>query len=213
MNVKQAWNLTRAASSRVSRQINNEVLQTGCYYAIVENDGVRTLCFAFQGTNTKFSSQPLRATWDWIINFLHCSVGGRHGGWFTQTLSIYRPMRKVLKDFRGDYDNIILTGFSQGAAIAAIVCDFWIRRKVVPKDQIYAIIFGGPRPFRVWYRPRFVGVHYVNGGDIVTRVPMSIQLYRHASRLKQLRVRRFWPIPSFRQHFPDQYREAISGYG
>lgn len=197
LNILYLWNLTR--KQRAEAQFQHTALQTGFYYEILN----RKLIFAFRGTNANL--------WDWLINFLHFSIAGRHAGWYAQTLTLYKPMREVMRKEKENFDQIMLTGFSQGAAIAAIVCDQLIKRKAMAPGKIQAVLFGGPRPFRLWYPAQFSGVHFCNGADVVTRVPMILQLYKHAARPWQLQPGRSikWLIPRIKHHLPSQYSSIL----
>jgi predicted lipase len=164
---------------------------------VIEN---RVLIFAFQGTDPTF--------FDWLMNLLYCSAGGIHIGFLTQVFPIYRKVRRVLSVNKGHYDFVVLTGFSQGAAIAAIFGDFWVRRKIVHPSRLTCYLFGGPRPFRLWRKAHINGFHYKNGGDIVTMVPFRTMLYKHGIKPLQLREKRFH-LPSIKDHLPSSYKEAI----
>lgn len=203
MRLKDLWALTRLVKTK--KQISSDYLQTGAYYSIHS----RTIVFAIEGSNIEFSEGWWKTVWDWFMNIFYLSKGGRHGLWLAKALWLRPRILETLNKTVGDWDQITITGFSQGGAVAAILTDLFLRNKTFTPGRLQAIIFGSPRPFRWWYPVHFVGAHYVNGADIVTRVPTYLQMYKHAARPVQLKKRGIFLWPRVKHHLPGEYYESI----
>lgn len=93
---------------------------------------------------------------------------------------------------------IIVTGYSQGAALATIAHeDLWFHG-----FDVCSIVFASPRVFIGAPAKRFKNLHrlYVMG-DVVTRVPFWP--YRHVGKQYKLGGRCMWPRVS--KHTPESY--------
>lgn len=205
------WNLIRLA--KYSPKIENKLTQTGVYWEVIDD----TLYIAFRETQDTFgktfSKETLRTILDWIYNFASCKTKGFHTGFLIKALSVYRPVRRIIA--KEKYSKIYLVGFSQGGAIANIMYDFFLKRKIIKTDS-ESIVFGSPRPFTWFYRihPLVVKktIRVVNGSDIVTRVPPFLMGFKHVPchivHLNEKPLITKW-IPSFKDHSPSHYRKLL----
>lgn len=189
----ELWQACRRAAD--SPTVHNGVVRVG-----ITDEPKRTVV-AFPGTGE--GASKIGAVVSWGVNAVYLSAGGRHAGWLGQLLSVYLPLRRRL-----DKEKLVVcTGYSQGAALALLLADQLERHGF--KTEVHA--FAAPRPFRWWYRPRFGNAQsawYRNGSDLVTHLPPLTLFYKHG--LKKVSLGKGKLFVSVRDHFPDQYEQALS---
>lgn len=156
-----------------------------------EIDGV--LYIAFQGSvsrldwlqNFSFWKKPYKRMW---------KIWFAHAGFVKKWRAVENDILEKVKDV----DKIIVTGFSQGGAVAQL-CHESIRFHY-PDIDCSCVAFGAPRVFSViglWdIRKRLDGIQLIERHhDIVCKVPPVWMLYRKA--VKPVRIDKWWPL-SFR---------------
>lgn len=111
------------------------------------------------------------------------SQGRVHRG-FSQALdSIWRPIRQTIDQFQNQGQTLWFTGHSLGAALATLAVSRLILAEDKPVGGLYT--FGSPRVgdrvFAQNFNNQFKGqsFRFVNGVDIVTRVPPRQAGYSH----------------------------------
>lgn len=174
----------------------NPDIRNGVVRVSVKNVG-NVQVVAFPGTGE--GSSMVGAFFAWVINALYLPVARKHIGWFAQLASVYLPLRRHLsKDKR-----VLVVGYSQGAALALLLCDH-LRRKGF---DVEVCAFAAPKPFRFLYRPELKGVIYRYGMDLVTFLPPVTLFYKHGLEVTRIGPKRFFF--SIKDHFPNNYKNAI----
>ncbi|MBU1193950.1 MAG: lipase family protein [Proteobacteria bacterium] len=157
----------------------------------IENFETDTQCFlssrdgyvylTFRGSSTDA---------DWETNFdfeqVPCMWGYLHGGFLADVKSVYWQIKTALAAYLAGGQKLIITGHSQGAAVAVIMGIAFLE----VCDPLEAVIhFGGPRvadPFCADYiDDHFPNIFHrvVNNNDVVTRIPPRIMNYSHFGKL------------------------------
>ena len=154
------------------------------------NDRQKIVVFGFRGTEVKSMS-------DWLVNFdFHPEefrVNGTrlkaHRGFKSRYNNIAIWFEKEYHNASRDY-TILLTGHSQGGAIATIAAVYAAGKLARPPNAVItwgSLLIGAPS-FRKFYQ-KYVGcqatVNYVTKGDILATVPM-VHGYAHACDVVEL---------------------------
>lgn len=145
-----------------------------------------------------------------------------HGGFLEKWLFV---RQKIINTILEKKDIKLITGYSQGAAIATIAYFDLLNSKII-NDDVKCVVFASPR---VFYLPSKSVKRILKGVinfsislDIVTKLPLAIMGFRHVGiKLKVKPVEyiktnsifknffyRFIPNPNY--HFIGHYRKAIS---
>lgn len=180
-------------------------------YKLVRNDSV--LNIFFQGSdsaldwinNFKFRAKP----YDGMPNSWKC-----HGG-FLQCWNIAKPfIEEVLYDT--SITDIIITGYSHGAAIAALCHEFcWYNRPDI-RNNIRGYGIGCPRIFAHWAVPKSLKRRWANffvvrkDNDLVTHVPFKLLRFSHVSRPIVIGSRKDENM--IKSHYPDVYIRELENY-
>jgi hypothetical protein len=111
---------------------------------------------------------------------------------------------------------IYMTGHSRGSALCTIAADEV--KRVMTKSNISNINFGSPRVYNKdgatsYNNLQISTFRVVNGGDLVTEVPLEILEYQHVLGKVQLNQPwyRYW-LPKFKlqDHDPYKYADAMN---
>lgn len=155
---------------------------------------------------------------DWIQNFNARKIRLRkndefkvHKGYATKFNSVRDAVRSIVEI--GNYDRLIISGFSQGGALAQLLHHDVFRR--TGKEPYATYTFASPRVFtkkglsaNCWNNlKRFV---YKNDG--VTRIPPVWMGFRHFGTKVQIGEQpNFFQklLPRFRDHNPKLYRKCF----
>jgi hypothetical protein len=142
----------------------------------------RVLYFAFQGSVSIL---------DWIFNFIFFpffkwqkgykdmkTPWYSHIGFLFKWKAIEDTINNIIQDKLKEFDSIVVTGHSQGGALA-ILCHEFINFNYKPSIALNTVVFGAPRVvFFINYdkiKERFSDItcyrHYL---DIVTRLPFKL---------------------------------------
>lgn len=172
------------------KAIERPVLRSICLYKETE-DG--HLLIAYQGTDG-----TLR---DWLRNLVFVRRNGEHTGFRNEvSVTLNADLRKKIRDAK----YIVVAGFSQGGGCAQILHRLLLRSG----KGCEIITCGSPRALSrsVARRMQFsYHLRYVNGNDMVTKVPLGIMGFKHYGTLYPVNTGHN-PIQS---HYPARYREAV----
>jgi len=152
---------------------------------------------------------------DWINNILFLpkvikpyknmkDIWFAHHGFVKMWKSISDEISSVI----GETDNITISGFSQGAALAILAAeDLRFKGK-----NVKLITFGSPKVF--WgiipksVKKRTIGIHYCARGDLVAHIPFSLLGYSRQGTTKKIGP---MSIIGIYQHDPDYYIKYLGG--
>lgn len=170
---------------------------------VVENPD-QTVDIFFPGTGEGLSGVLGKAL-AWILNGLYPTVGGVHVGFAVGVASVYLPLRRML----GKIDPIEVRwhGYSQGGALAQVAGE---KFGLYMKNARTVYTFAAPRAFRWWFPNRIRGRNYVNGNDLIARLPFVWMFFKGGLKREHIGKQRFFP--SVLDHFPDRYEKAIMEY-
>jgi len=147
-----------------------------------------TIILAFRGTEPKNLQ-------DWMTDLdmdFEDGPGGRvHGGFLGALNVVWKDIRDTLSEFQNNGQSLWVTGHSLGAALATLaVAKMGERDK--PVHSLYT--FGQPRVGDKTFARNFnldfqsITFRFVNNNDIVTRVPLRAQGFRHIGRILYIDV-------------------------
>ncbi|KAL9641522.1 hypothetical protein ABK040_013443 [Willaertia magna] len=155
------------------------------------NPDDKTLVISFRGT-VKTSIK------DWSHNldlgkkkvyFNGKYIGKVHSGFYKEYMLVRDDLQKLLKEYNGDASKIIITGHSQGAALAELAAlDYSLSNKDA-KSKVQLISFGQPRVGDKTHAELVdkeindyarVVSSYKGGQDIVTTVPPTLFGFKQA---------------------------------
>lgn len=144
---------------------------------------------------------------DWCRNALACRFRGMHAGFLSEFLFTYRSsLRSAVREA----EQISISGYSQGGGVAQIAQ--WELYKLYGKIA-QCTVFGSPRAFSAGtvrsIPESLICSRYVNGHDIVCRLPPKMLGY--ASRGTKIRIRGRYTGPIL-AHYQDQYWIALERY-
>jgi hypothetical protein len=161
---------------------------------------------------------------DWLQNFnarkirLHKNDRFKvHKGFATKFLSVRDEIYSILE--LNNYDRLILSGFSQGGALAQMLHYDIVRR--TGKEPYATYTFASPRVMStsITGKTKYVNDYFscnlrrfVLGNDGVTRMPPIWMGFRHIGTKVQIGKKpRFFQkiLPRFRDHNPKKYRKAL----
>lgn len=133
-------------------------------------------------------------TIDWLNNFDFPAkpYGEMENLWFVHKgfLRVWKTIRDEIKDQINNTNikEIIIVGYSHGAALAALCHEYCVFRRPDIEDNIFGFGFGAPRV--VWgflnktVKQRFRNFFVIrNCRDIVTHLPPAIFGYRHVGNM------------------------------
>jgi predicted lipase len=182
--------------------IKSDITDTECFIRKRKD----LIIISFRGTDSKTN---------WKYNFRFCkkiipydnfsSKIRVHSGF----LSTYKSVRKKIHEkIPESACKIIITGHSLGAA-AAILCAVDLQYNFRNKD-IEVYVYGCPRVgnkyFAKSYNKRvFKTLSFINGNDVVTKLPPAFLGYRHAGIPIHTGPLRFPFIISFSEHKTQNY--------
>lgn len=175
------------------------------YKYTIEGD---TLKITFMGSSNFTTKGKKRIAIDWKHNFSFFIKPYRkmkplwfaHKGFTIKWKIVEDEILQLVKD-NPDIQSILITGFSQGAAIATLAHEsIWFHYPQY-RDTLKSIVFGSPRVIWFWnrwkIRDRWESLTRIkNGWDIVTDVPPIWFGYGHVGSQKRI-GRKWWQI-SFR---------------
>ena len=133
-----------------------------------------------------------------------------HAGFMEQYKQIRDIIHVIVKS--NNRSEIIVTGHSLGGAIACL-CSVDINY-CFPDKFISCVTFGSPRVGNKAFADSFNkrvpnSWRYVNGDDIVPKVPMVIMFYYHVDKLVNIGKKKFYKILSWEDHEPERYLKNI----
>lgn len=137
-----------------------------------------------------------------------------HAGFIKQ----YKKIRNEIHDIISINSLVrrtIITGHSLGGALATL-CALDIQYNF-PERDIICIPFGSPRVGNYYfvksYNKRVKNTHrYVNGDDLVCKVPLAIFGYVHIATKIKIGKRKWWGfmLGSIQDHYPMNYQGALA---
>jgi len=135
---------------------------------------------------------------DWLQNFDFFKIPykGMRRKWFAHRgfLNKYKSVRDDILESVQGLDNLIVTGFSQGGALATLALEDILFN--YPNITVYGASFGAPRsvgwlaPQKRWHNL----IRYEVNGDPVTMLPPFIFGYKHVGHTVLLGAKRVIPL-------------------
>lgn len=186
--------------------------KTDTQYAVEETK--EKIAIKLQGSTSKT---------DWIQNFSFWVKPYKemenlffvHYGFFKKFKSVKKIIYQKGLDASNGAKKLVILGYSQGAAIGLITAEYL--RFHFPDLEIEAHLFEPPRVFTFIgskvLKERLKGVKiYLNGNDIVTKVPPWIFAYKHYGEKVLIgKKRRWWKI-SIKEHRINSVRRALDDF-
>lgn len=159
---------------------------------------------------------------DWTDNFKFWQIDVRkmkpygnldsdvrvHVGFIEQYKTIRSIIHLIVKQHAKE-TKIIVTGHSLGGALATL-CAVDIQFNFLDKF-VECVTFGSPRVGNKAFAESFnkripSSFRYVNGQDIVCKVPMPIFGYCHVDQKIQIGKKKFYKLFSIEDHYPNLYQ-------
>jgi hypothetical protein len=147
---------------------------------------------------------------DWLQNldFLKIPYKGMKQKWFAHRgfLNKYKSVRDEIIIAITGLDNLVITGFSQGGALATIALEDIKYNNIV--SCVYAHTFGAPKAVG-WFAPKKRWAYlarYTINGDPVPMLPPFIFGYKHVGNTIKLGKKRI--IPKIKYH-TESYNELL----
>jgi len=155
---------------------------------------------------------------DWKHNFCFASrpyhLTGEayrcHRGILTLVLSILPYLVKTVRD--KSIQEITVVGYSHGAALALLCCDYIACKREDLSGSLFGYAFGSPRVFKGRIskeaKARFQQFTYMtNRGDLVTHLPFWLFGYRHVKR--QCKIGTLGKYSMIDAHRPENYQKEM----
>jgi hypothetical protein len=138
---------------------------------------------AFRGTSTDFKDTPIRVIADWLNDFLAKPIeiegipGQLHEGFTSSVERLWDKgfSQEVQERIKGG-KNLIVTGYSKGAALAPIAAIFLKEKLNINPKNMFVCVFEAPRPGNPKFARYFNGVfpdtlRYAYQDDLVPHLP------------------------------------------
>jgi len=185
------------------------------YHTVKETD--TEYCIRITDRVCEIDFQGSMSSMDWKQNMMFWKkqyLGAFiHKGFLTK----FKSMRLILiKFFNANdlcFDNIIIRGFSQGAAIALIL-HYYLKRlgiRGVINKSVKTILFGCPRVFSCLTSRKYFKdvISIAVDKDLTTHLPPWLFFYRHMVKVKLIGRKPWWYIFRAKYHFPNVYSTAL----
>lgn len=145
---------------------------------------------------------PTVSKLDWAQNFSFLAVPykGMDKKWKAHSgfLSKYKSIQENVINLTRNYLDIMIVGFSQGAALATLAHEDLSFN--FPMKKIRTVVFGSPRVVS-WNAPKERWkdlIRVVNGNDIVTHIPPFMLGYSHVG--KKFQIGNWNKFPNVKDH-------------
>lgn len=164
----------------------------------------------------------------WLYNLQGAKAPYKH---MNQKFYVHRGFLYIYKQLRDEFitymksvkhNKIVIMGYSQGGAVAQIIYeDLVYNLPELNADQFDCWIYGAPRAFSIFNKKEVMRrcpnvKRFVNGQDLVSRVPFVFMGYSHIAKKIQIGMVRipflflgFYGL----HHFPGYYIKNLEKYG
>lgn len=150
-----------------------------CYVGETDHD----IILAFRGTAIDFKEAPVKVIADWLNDFMAKPIevegipGELHEGFTSSVERLWeKGFAKEIQERMKGGKNLIVTGYSKGAAVAPIAAVFLKEKLKVDPKRMFVCIFEAPRPgnpkFARYFNRTFAEtLRYAYQDDLIPHVP------------------------------------------
>lgn len=165
--------------NKCSEFIAGTAKMDACYVGETAND----IILAFRGTSIDFKEAPVKVIADWLNDFMAKPIeiegipGELHKGFTSSVERLWeKGFDKEVQDRMKGGKNLIVTGYSKGAAVAPIAAVFLKEKLKIDPKRMFVCIFEAPRPGNPKFARYFNGtfpetLRYAYQDDLIPHVP------------------------------------------